>query len=1046
MGLVDFALRRPITVMVLVLALVLGAAFAAVRVPVDVFPNLNLPVIYVAQTYGGMDPAQMEGFLVSYYEYHFLYIAGIEHVESRSIQNVALIKLYFHPGTDMSQALAQTIAYVERSRAFMPPGTVAPFVMRFDAGSVPVGQLVFSSATRPVSEVQDLALFRVRPMFATLPGVSAPPPFGGNQRTVVIRADPDRLRAYGMSADDLVAAVASGNTIVPAGNVRIGNLNRLTPTNGVVGGIKELLDLPLRKGWGANAYLRDVASVDNAADILSGYALVNGRRTVYIPVTKRAEASTLDVVGRVRAALPAMQALLPDDIRVSFEFDQSVYVRNAVHGLGLEGAIGALLTGLMVLLFLRDARSAFIVVTTIPLAVLAALLALMLAGQTLNIMTLGGLALAVGILVDEAAVAIENIHAHLAAGVERRRAIYEAVRETMTPRLLAMLAILAVFAPALFMVGIPRSLFVPLALAVGFAMIASYVLSSTYVPVLAAWILSSNDHGGDGMLIGFMRRVYGALLRPVIFLRWLIVPAYAVAVAAALIALVRPLGTDIFPAVDTGQFQIRMRAPTGTRVERTEEMALRLLDVIRREVEPGQVALSLGFVGTQPPSYPINSIYLWTSGPHEAVFLFALGPDRRPRMADLTERLRKRIAAEMPDVSVSFEPGDVISQVMNFGAAAPVEVAVAGPNMHANRTLARQIKDRLAGVPGLRDLQYGQPLDYPTLDVEIDRVRAGQLGTSVQEIGRSLLAGTSSSRFVQPNYWRDPASGVAYQVQVEVPQNRVASIEDVENLPVSGAGGSVRVGDVARLRTGTMIGEVDRYNMQRMVTLVANVSGRDLGSVARDVHAAVAAAGTPPKGVTVSVRGQIKVMEQTLAGLQTGLGVSLLTIFLLLAAYFESIGLALVVMSSAPAVLVGVAAALVLTGTTINVQSCMGMIMAVGVSAANAILLVTFAEVARAKGLTARDAAVAGATGRLRAILMTSIAMIAGMVPMALGLGEGGEQTAPLGRAVIGGLSASTLAVLAIVPAVYALLQGRAGPRRSLHPDDELSTGQGERG
>src|SRR5712691_2560186 len=495
MWLINTALRRPITILVAVISIALGAILAFLRMPVDIFPNLNLPVIYVAQPYGGMDPAQMEGYLVSYYEYHFLYITGIEHVESKSIQNVGLIKLYFHPGTDMSQALAQTISYVERSRAFMPPGTVSPFVVRFDAGSVPVGYLVFSSETRGVGEIQDLALFRVRPMFATLPGVSAPPPFGGNQRTVVIHVDPDRLRAYDMSPEQVIRSLASGNIIMPAGNVRTGDINRLAPINSVVANIQELSNLPMKIGPGATVFLRDVGTVENSSDVLTGYALVNGRRTVYIPVTKRADASTLDVVSRVKAALPSMQTLIPEDIKVSFEFDQSTYVKNAIRGLIIEGALGAFLTGIMVLLFLRDLRSALIVVVTIPFALLGALVGLWLTGQTVNIMTLGGLALAIGILVDESTVAIENIHTHLGRGEPRARAILQAVREVLTPQLLALLAILAVFVPSFFLIGIARSLFVPLSLAVGFAMFTSYVLANTLVPVLSTWLLRDKEPG-----------------------------------------------------------------------------------------------------------------------------------------------------------------------------------------------------------------------------------------------------------------------------------------------------------------------------------------------------------------------------------------------------------------------------------------------------------------------------------------------------------------------------------------------------------------------
>src|SRR5262247_146333 len=489
MWLINTALRRPFTILVAVIGVALGSVLAVTRMPVDIFPNLNLPVIYVAQPYGGMDPAQMESFLTSYYEYHFLYVSGIEHVESRSIQNVALLKLYFHPGTEMSQALAQVIAYVERSKAFMPPGTVNPFVMRFDAGSVPVGQLVFSSETRGVAEIQDLALFRVRPVFSTLPGVSAPPPFGGNQRTVIVRVDPERLRSYSMSPEEVAKAIAAGNAILPAGNVRTGDLNRLAPMNGVVRDIRELAELPIRNGPGPNVYVHDIGVVENGSDILTGYGLVNGRRTVYIPVTKRSDASTLDVVNRVKTALPSFQALVPEDIKVSFEFDQSTYVKNAIRGLAVEGALGAILTGLMVLLFLRDLRSALIVVVTIPFALLGALVGLWLTGQTVNVMTLGGLALAIGILIDESTVAVENIHTHLARGEPLKSAVLEATHETITPRLLAMLSVLAVFVPSFFMVGVARALFIPLSLAVGFAMLASYFLSNTLVPLLSVWLL-----------------------------------------------------------------------------------------------------------------------------------------------------------------------------------------------------------------------------------------------------------------------------------------------------------------------------------------------------------------------------------------------------------------------------------------------------------------------------------------------------------------------------------------------------------------------------
>src|SRR5882762_9591081 len=700
MWLINGAMRRPMTILVAVIAISLGAFLAYTRMSVDIFPDLNLPVIYVAQPYGGMDPSQMEGYMVSYYEYHFLYITGIEHVESKSIQSVGLVKLYFHPGTDMSQALAQTVSYVERARAFMPPGTVAPFVVRYDAGSVPVGQLVFSSEARGVGEIQDLALFRVRPMFATLPGVSAPPPFGGNQRTVVVHVDPEKLNSYHMSPEEVIKAVAAGNTIVPSGNVRIGDSNRFAPMNSVVSDIQELAALPIRTGYGPTVFVRDVGRVENSTDILTGYALVNGRRTVYIPVTKRADASTLDVVNRVKSELPRMQALIPDDIKVTFEFDQSTYVKNAIEGLAVEGGLGALLTGLVVLLFLRDLRSALIVVITIPLALQSSLVGLWLAGQTINIMTLGGLALAIGILVDESTVAIENIHTHLARGEPRARAILEAARETLIPRLLALLSILAVFVPSFFLTGVARSLFIPLSLAVGFAMLSSYLLSNTLVPVLSTWLL--REQRVADYSLGLFSRVehwYGRRVQRAMNFRWQILACYLVIVGVGLFLIGRRLGTDIFPTVDTGQFQLRLRAPAGTRVERTEEMSLKALNVIRSEAGPDNVAITLAFVGAQPPSYPINSIYLWTSGPQEAVLLVALRPGSGIHIDELKERLRQKLPGALPGTTVSFEAGDIVSQILNFGTATPVEVAMNGPDLAANRAFAEKVKAEIQKIP-----------------------------------------------------------------------------------------------------------------------------------------------------------------------------------------------------------------------------------------------------------------------------------------------------------------------------------------------------------
>jgi multidrug efflux pump subunit AcrB len=1051
MWLIRTALRRPITVLVAMAFVAFTAVFAVTRMRADIFPDLDLPVIYVAQPFGGMSPAQMEGYITYYYEYHFLYINGIESVESKSIQNTSLLKLTFHPGTDMSEALAQTIGYVNRAQAFMPPGTVGPFVMRFDAGTVPVGYLVFRSDTRSLGEIQDLALNRVRPQFATLPGLTSPPPFGGSQRTIVIRVDPDRLRSYGMTPDEVIRAVSAGNVIMPSGSVNVGDVTRISPINSVVGTINDLLALPIRSGAGPPISIRDVGSVADSTDIPTAYALVNGRRAVYIPVTKRPDASTLSVVSEVRANLGRFQALVPDDITVSYELDQSVNVSAALGSVIREAILGALLTGLMVLIFLRDWRSAGIVVITIPFALLAAVVALWGAGQTLNIMTLGGLALAVGILVDEATVAIENIHSHLARGTPIARAVLDASAEVITPRLLAMLSVVAVFVPSFFMTGVSRSLFVPLSLAVGFAMIASFLLSSSLLPVLSVWWLGKRrgqqahvSHKADW--VERLRDRLAAFLERLAPLRGFVVAIYLVVSVAILATAGLTLGREIFPPSGVKAFQLRFRAPAGTKFEATERLGREVLDTIRDQAGADRVDITLGYVGVQPSSYPINTIFLWTGGAHEGVLQVALRSDAPP-LEVVQEKLRHAFHERFPDAQFSFEPGDIVSRIMNFSAPTPVEIAVMGPDFAASRTFAGRLHDELAGIASLRDLQYGQTLDYPAIQVDVDRQMAGQLGVTVDEVGRSFAAATSSSRFVAPNYWADPRTGIAFQVQVQVPQPQMQTLDDLRVVPVSREGSQALLGDLARIENTTIVGEYDRINGQRMVTLTANVAGEDFGRALNHVNAAIQRAGTPPRGTTVAIRGQLAAMEETFRNIAAGLIVAVIVIFLLLAANFQSFRLAAVVVSTVPAVLAGVALILRATGTTLNVQSFMGAIMAIGVAVANAILLVTFAEDARRRGDSPLRIGIDAARARMRPVLMTSSAMIAGMLPLALALGEGAEATAPLGRAVIGGLAMATLATLIVLPSVYSLAQQSAhAVSPSLDPDDPESRHRTERG
>jgi multidrug efflux pump subunit AcrB len=1042
MRLVLAALTRPLTVVVALIAVALCAVLALQRMPVDIFPQVGDPAIYVAQPYGGMDPAQMEGYLTYYYEYHFLYITGLDHVESKSIQGAALMKLVFHNGANMSQAMSETVGYVNRARAFMPPGTVPPFITRFDAGSVAVGQLVFSSSTRTQGEMQDFALNRVRPLFATLPGVSAPPPFGGNQRTIVITLDPQKLQQYRISPDEAIAAVGKASLVMPSGNIFTEKLNRIARTNAALGGnLAELLSTPIRPVSGATVYLRDIGTIENGTDIVTAYAHVNGKRTVYIPVTKRADASTLAVINSVKAAIPDFKKAVPDDVDVRLEFDQSPYVTNSIRGLVIEGLLGALLTGLMVLIFLRDWRSALIVVMNIPFALLSAVVLLWAIGQTINIMTLGGLALAVGVLVDEATVEIENIHTQMLPGVSRARAVVEACTRTAMARLLSMFCILAVFVPSFFMIGVGRQLFVPLSLAVAFSMIASYLLSSSLVPVFSTWLMREAHRGEEREgYFGRLRSFYGGYLRLVLRFRWPLVLGYLVASIGLLFILLPRMGTEIFPDANAPLLRIRLRAPAGTRIEETERTVLRALDVVRREIGADNVSITSDFVGVVPSSYPVNLIHLFTSGPQEAVIQVALKPGASSGET-LREHLRQSLRRELPGTQISFEAADIVSQVMSFGSPTPVEVAVQGISLQDDYAYAQKVHAQLAKLTFLRDLQFAQEMNYPTMDINIDRDRAGQFGLTMADVTRSVVPATSSSRFTQPNYWRDPASGNAFQIQVQMPQNRMQGAEEVGNIPVMQNGRSdARLTDVAALKPGTMPGLIERYNGQHVISLTANIHGVTLGEAARKLNQALAGVGAPPKGVSIRLRGEIPPLEQTISGLRIGLLLAVLAIFLLLSANFQSMRLALAIVLTVPAVLCGVLLMLLATGTTLNVQSFMGAIMAIGIAVANSILLVTFAEHARHEGRPLLEAAEEGAGGRLRAVLMTAGAMIFGMLPMAIGFGEGGSQSAPLGRAVIGGLLMSTFATLTVLPSIYAVLQRRASVASpSLNPMDPTS-------
>jgi multidrug efflux pump subunit AcrB len=1046
MWLIRLAMGRPVTIIVAVLTTVLFAVLAITQMKVDIFPTIDLPRVTVIQPYGGMDPAQMEGYLVTFYEQHFFYISGVEHVSSRSIQSASVMDVYFQPGTDMADAMAQVVAQVERSRAYMPPGTVTPFILRYDVGNVPVGFLVFSSPNRSLGEIQDLVYSRVRPVVSTTPGVSTPPPFGGNQRSIVITVDARKLSEYHLSIEDIVEAINNGNVIMPSGIVRTGDLQRMAVINSVVGDIQHLGKIPLEKVAGPEVvYLSDIASIQDTTDVTTGYALVDGRRTVYMAISKQASASTLSVVEGIKKNISYMQSLLPEDIKVSFTFDQSIYVTQALTGLLIEGGVGAILTGAVVFLFLRDTRSSLIVILNIPFALLAAVVGLWLSGQTINLMTLSGLSLAVGILVDEATVTIENIHSHLSQGTRLLKSIYDASLEVVVPRLLAMLSVVSVFTPSFFMVGATKSLFVPLSLSVGLAMFASYILSGTFVPVMSGWLLKAhaqeesdtNQSSHEMTLITRVRTKYQRVLIRLFAIRPLVLGIF-IAACLTTVLIYPILGREIFPAGNPKGFQLRLKAPIGTRFEKTEQLTKAVLKTIADDVGLDNVDVSISYVGAEPPSYGNSYAYIWTSGPQEAVMLVSFKDEAKIQIKPLEERLRKQFAEKYKDCNFTFEAGDIVNKVMNFGAATPIQVDIDGPQYPQLEACAYKVLAQLQRLKSLRDVGIVQPLDYPIVNIAIDRVKAGQLGVTVRDVGQALVAATYSSRFVTPIYWRDAKNGLSYQVQVQAPQGDLNSIQTVGAIPIKTGGfAGPFVRDVASIYYGSMPGEFDHYNMRRTISVSANLASDDLGRAAEDVQKAIDAIGKPPRGIKITIRGQVPTMEKTFFALSLGIVFAIVAIFLLLVSFFQSVGLALIILSVIPAILFGALLALFLTHTTLNIQSFMGAIMATGVGVANSILVVVFAEERRALGISAKSAAITGASARLRPVLMTSIAMIAGMVPMALGIGEGADRTAPLGRAVIGGLLVSTNAVLLVLPIIYAMVQRKASRKSvSMLPED----------
>jgi multidrug efflux pump subunit AcrB len=1071
---VTSALKRPITVVVVTMSLLIFAVLSAINIPIDIFPKLNLPTIYVIESYGGMSPQQMEGFFATGLQNQFLYVDGVQNISSKSIQGLTIIKISFYESTNMAEASAEVALQVNRAQSFFPPGALPPQVIRYDASSLPVGELVLDSKSENLKDIYDLAATRIRPMFATIPGLSAPPPFGSNARSIILSIDPDKLRSFELTPDEVVDALAKFNVMAPSGNLRIGDMMYLTTLNSLINNSESFGNIPVITKNGVPIYMKDIARVSDAADVTVDYALVNGKRSVYIPVVKTASASTWSVVQDLKSKLPEMQDLLPNDVKISYEFDQSVFVVNAVKSLMTEGGLGAILTGLMVLLFLRDWRSSLIVVITIPVSILIGVLLLSLFGQTINIMTLSGLALAIGILVDQATVTIENIHQHLEMGKPKRLAIYDACEEISFPLLLILLCILAVFAPSFMMNGVPKAMFLPLSMSIGLTMIVSYVLAQTLVPILSNWMIKAeryqtyhhgqlHAHAGQDLdrmeesqvnmhrqeevehpeENDFFEKIKSRFIN---ILEWLmpgkklIIPIYLVVVIGLAAIGFVVIGKDMMPKLNNGEFQMRIDEPEGTRLEVTEDKFKQVLSIINQTVN-NHVKISSGYIGLVPSSFGSSNLYVFNTGTHEAVLQVNLDEGYKVNMDDLKDALRKNIAHAIPEMKISFQPIDMTEKIMSQGANTPIEVQVAGKDLPQIEGYANKVLAKLKQIPYLRDVQINQPLNYPVIAVTLDRLKVSQLGLNVSDIARSVTASTSSSRFTLKNLWLDQKNSYTYQVQTEVPEYVMNSMDELKEIPLVKGQSSPTLADVATFKITTTPGEYDRTGPRRYITIGANIYKKDLGTATSDVQKVVKSVGKPPKGLIATIGGMSNLLTDTLSSLQNGLMFAILVIFLLLAANYQSFKLSLTVLVTIPAVILGSITALLLTGSTLNLQSYMGMIMSTGVSVANAILIVTNGESLRLEFKDATRAAVTSASIRLRPILMTSFAMIAGMIPMASGLGEAGEQSAPLGRAVIGGLFASTLAALFILPLMFAWVQDKTTyDEPSLMPEETTPT------
>ena len=1046
MWIVALALRRPYTFVVMALLIIILTPITILRTPVDIFPDINIPVVSVVWNFDGMSPSEMADRIVTNSERGLtVTVNDIEHQESQSLNGKAVIKIFFRPGVNISMAVTQVTAMCQTVLRGLPPGTTPPVVVTYSASTTPIVQLGLSSKTLPEQQLFDLGQNFLRTQLTTVQGAATPYPYGGKPRQIQVDLDSAKLQAYGLAPIDIVNAVSAQNLILPAGTTKIGPTEYNVEMNGTPQTVAELNDLPVKTSNSSTLYLRDVAHVRDGFAVQTNIVRQDGVRGVLMSIYKLGGASTLTVVNSIKAMVPLAAQSLPRDLNIKALFDQSLFVRAAIQGVVREGLIAACLTAVMILIFLGDWRPTLIIAVSIPLSIFVSVILLSALGETINIMTLGGLALAVGILVDDATVEIENIERNLAMGKEMKKAILDGAQQVAVPAFVSTLSICIVFVPMFFLTGVAKFLFVPLAEAVSFAMLASYLLSRTLIPTMVMFIMRGHEHRvaeprnflaksqrGFERWFERFRGSYRQLLDTTLEHRRLFSLCFA-AFCFLSLGLVFFLGRDFFPQVDAGLIRLHVRARPGLRVEETARLCDDVERVLRSEIPKEELQTVLDNVGVPYSGLNLSYSSSGVIGTGDAEILISLNPEHHHPTAQYVRRLRRELPSRFPGVEFFFQPADIVSQILNFGLPAPVDIQVVGADMRGSYDIAQGIANRLRQIPGTADVHVQQMMGLPTLYLDMDRTRINQVGLNAEQVAQSVLISLSGSFQTAPNFWLNPRNGVSYNIAIQTPQYRMTSLQDLMNTPVTGASSQTApqvIGNLVQLSPVARPAVVNHYNVQPVIDVYASTQGRDLGGVASDIMKALKPFQDHlPRGTRIVVRGQIETMESSFFGLGVGLLGAIVLVYLLIVVNFQSWLDPFIIITALPGALAGICWFLLITRTTLSVPSLTGAVMCMGVATSNSILLVSFSRDRMNAGAPARQAALEAGHTRIRPVIMTALAMIIGMVPMALGMGEGGEQNAPLGRAVIGGLLFATVATLFFVPSVFTIIHGRREAR-----------------